>query len=93
MDGEPPIVDIIRLVAEQVKKLGVHDRHDKVEGIVGIRDNDEQRRFAVADAIQLHLVVTHQLPQLRDVKWGKSRAAANQDRLCGFASNKMSIVF
>ena len=51
MDGKPPIVDIIRLVTEQVKKLGVHNRHDKVEGIVGIRDNDEQRRLAVADAI------------------------------------------
>ena len=86
MNGKPPIVDIIRLIAEQVKKLGVHNRNDKVEGIVGIRDNDKQRRLAVADAIQLHLVVTHQLPQLRDVKRGEPCAAANQDRLGGFAS-------
>ena len=93
MDGKPPIVDIIRLVAEQVKKLGVHNRHDKVEGIVGIRDNDEQRRLAVADAIQLHLVVTHQLPQLRDVKRGEPCAAANQDRLGGFARDKLSRTF
>ena len=32
MNGKPPVVDIIRFVAEQVKKLGVHNRHDKVEG-------------------------------------------------------------
>ena len=86
MNGEPSVVNIIRLVAEQVEKLGVHNRHDKVEGIVGIGDDDEQRRLAVADAIQLHLVVTHQLPQLRDVKRGKPCTAANQDRLGCFAS-------
>jgi len=93
MNGEPSVVDIIRLVAEQVEKLRVHDCHDKVEGIIGIGDDDEQCRLAVSNAIQLHLVIAHQLPQLRDVKWGKPCAAANQDRLGSFARNELSRTF
>lgn len=93
MDGKPSVVDIIRLVAEKVEKLGVHDRHDEVEGIVGVGEDDEQRRLADSNAIQLHLVIAHQLPQLRDVKWGKPCAAANQDRLGSFARNELSRTF
>ena len=93
MDGKPSVINIIRLVTEQVEKLGVHDRNNEVEGIIGIRDDNEQRRLSVADAIQLHLVVAHQLTQLGDVKWGKPRAAANQDRLRRFTRNELSRTF
>ena len=50
----------------------------KIEGAVRIREDDEQRRFAVAQGVQLQLVLRHEVPQLLDVKGRKAGAAANQ---------------
>ena len=93
MNGKPSVVNVICLVAEKVEELGIHDRHDEIEGVIGIGNDDEQRRLPVSDGVQLHLIVAHQLPQLCDVEGRKPCTAGNQNRLGGFASNKMSIVF
>ncbi len=93
MDGKPPIVNVICLVAEKVEELGIHDCHDEIEGVIGIGNDDEQRRLPVSDGVQFHLIVAHQFPQLCDVEGRKPCTAGNQNRLSGFASNKMSIVF
>ena len=66
---------------------------NEVEGGVRVAHNEEQRRFPVAQGVQLQFVVRHDLPQLRNIEGGKTGAAANQDRFQSFASNKMSIVF
>ena len=42
---------------------------------------------------QFHFIIAHDLTKLRNIKWSKSDSTANQNRLCRFASNKMSIVF
>ena len=93
MNGKPSVVNVICLVAEKVEELGIHDCHNEVEGVIGVGNDDEQRRLPVSDGVQLHLNVTHQLPQLCDVEGRKPCTAGNQNRLRGFASNKMSIVF
>ena len=36
MDGKPSVVNVICLVAEKVEELGIHDRHDEIEGVIGI---------------------------------------------------------
>jgi len=64
MDGKPSVVNVICLVAEKVEELGIHDCHDEIEGVIGIGNDDEQRRLPVSDGVQLHLIVAHQLPQL-----------------------------
>ena len=33
---------LICLVAQKVEELGIHDRHDEIEGVIGIRNDDEQ---------------------------------------------------
>ena len=48
MIGEPSPVHIICSVTEQVEKLCVHDRNDKIEGIIRIGDDDEHRRLTVS---------------------------------------------
>ena len=78
MDRQASPVEVVRLVAQQVEKLGVHERRHKIEGAVRIREDDKQRRFAVAQGVQLQLVLRHEVPQLRDVKGRKAGAAANQ---------------
>ena len=85
MNGKPSVVNVICLVAQKVEELGIHDRHDEIEGVIGIGNDDEQCRLPVSDGVQLHLIVAHQLPQLRNVEGSKSGTAANQDRFGRFA--------
>lgn len=85
MDRQSAAVEVVRLVAQQIEKLRVHERRHKIESAVRIREDDEQRRFAVAQGIQLQLVLRHEVPQLRDVKGRKAGAAGNQNRLQSFA--------
>ena len=66
---------------------------DEVEGGIRVAHNEEQRRFAVAQGIQLQFVVRHDLPQLRNVEGGKAGTAANQDGFQGLARNKLSRIF
>lgn len=93
MDGQTAAVKVIRLVAQQVEKLGVHERRHKIEGAVRVREDDEQRRFAVTQGVQLQLVLCHQVPQLLDVEGGQPGPAGNQDRLQSFARNELSRIF
>ena len=93
MDRQAAPVEVVRLVAQEVEKLGVHERRHKIEGAVCIREDDKQRRFAVAQGIQLQLVLRHEVPQLRDVKRRQAGAAGNQDRLQSFARNELSRTF
>ena len=66
---------------------------NEVEGGVCVAHNEEQRRFSVAQGIQLQFIVGHDLPQLRNIEGGKAGAAANQDGFQGFARNKLSRIF
>lgn len=93
MNGKPSVVNVICLVAEKVEELGIHDCYDEIEGVIGVGNDDEQRRLTVSDGVQLHLIVAHQLPQLCDVEGRKPCAAGNQDRLGGFARNELSRTF
>ena len=49
MNGKSAVVDIISLVAEQIEELRVHDSHDKVEGVIGIGDDDKESCFAISE--------------------------------------------
>ena len=93
MNGKPSVVNVICLVAQKVEELGIHDRHNEVEGVIGIGNDDEQRRLPVSDCVQLHLIVAHQIPQLCDVEGRKPCAAGNQDRLSGLARDEKSRTF
>ena len=79
MVGEPSMMYIIRLVTEKVEQLGVHNGDNKVEGIVCVGDDDEHGCLPVPDHVELHFVVAHDLPKLRDVEWREPRSAGNQN--------------
>ena len=48
MNREPSVINIVCLVAKQVKELGIHDRHHKVKRSICIGNNNEQRCFFLA---------------------------------------------
>ena len=87
MDGQSAVIDIICLITEQIEHLGVHDRHDKIEGIIRVGNDDEQCCLTISEGVQFQFVVAHQLPQLCNVKGSKSCATGNKDRFCCFASS------
>ena len=57
MDGQLAAVHIICLVAQQIEKLGVDHRNQKIEGAVRIAHNQKQRRFLIAQRVQRQLIV------------------------------------
>ena len=80
-------------VTEQIKKLCVHNRNNKIKGIIGIWNNNKQCCFPVTDQIQFQFVITHKLPQFRNIKGCESCTTTDQNRFCCLTWNKMSIVF
>ena len=93
MDRQPPAIHIVSLFAEQVEKLGVAHGDQEVKAIIRIAHNEEQGSLAISQGIQFQLVVGGDLPQLRDVEYGKARTAGNQDGFCRFARNELSRTF
>ena len=68
MDGKPPTIHVVGPVAQQIDKLALQHRQNEVKGRVRVAHNQEQRRFAVAQGVQLHFVGFHQLTDFPDVK-------------------------
>ena len=70
MDGQLSAVHIVCLVAKQIEKLGVDHRNQEIEGGIRVRHNEEQRRFLIAQRVQLQFIVHGKVPQLLDVEGG-----------------------
>ena len=85
MDGQPSAVEVVRFIAKKIEKLTVHERGDEIEGAVGIADDNEQRRLAVAERVKLQFVGFHEFAQLFDIERRKPRTAGNQDTFECFA--------
>ena len=79
MDGQPPAVEVIRLVAEQIEKLTIHEGGHEIESAVRIWQDHKQRRLLVAQGIQFQFVIFHQVPQLLDIEGSKPGTAGNED--------------
>ena len=74
---------------QQIEQLGVAQGDKEIEGIVGIRHDDEQRCLAISQRVQLQLVIGSQVTQFLNVKGGQPRAAANQNRLSMFCQRQI----
>ena len=93
MVRKPAAVLIIRLIAQKVEKLGVHDGDHKIEGIVCIADNDEHRCPSLSQHIQFQFIIGHQVAQFLDVEGGQSGTTGNKDGFRCFARNELSRTF
>ena len=93
MDGQLAAVHIVCLVAQQIEKLGVNHRNQKVEGAVRVRHDEEQRRFLIAHRVQLQFIVHGEVTQFLDVEGRKPGTAGNQDGFCGLSRDKLSRTF
>ena len=48
----------------------IDHRNQEVKGAVRVRHNEEQRRFLIAQRVQLQFIVHGKVPQLLDVEGG-----------------------
>ena len=85
MDRQPPTVHVVGFLAQEVEQLGVAHGDQEVKAIVRVAHNEEQSGFPISQGVQLQLVVGSDLPQFRNVEYGKARTAGNQNGFCGFA--------
>ncbi len=93
MNRQPPVIEIVRLVAEQVEKLALQHGNDEIEGGIGIAHNEEQRRFSVAHRVQFQFILRHNVSQFLDIEGRKAGAAAHQNAFESFARNELSRTF
>ena len=93
MDGQLAALHIVCFVAQEVEKLGVHHADEEVEGGIRVRHDEEQRRFLIAQRVQLQLIVHGEVPQLLDVEGGEPGTAGNQDGFCSLTRNELSRTF
>ena len=68
MVGKPASVYIIRLITKQIEKLRIHDRHDKIKGIIRVRNNDKHSCLSVSQLVQFQFIITGKFPQLCNIK-------------------------
>ena len=93
MDGQLAAVYIICFVAQEVKKLGVDHADEEIKGGIRVRHNEEQRRFLIAQRVQLQFIIHGEVTQLLDVEGRKPGTAGNEDGFCGLARNELSRTF
>ena len=93
MDGQLSTVHIVCLVAQQIEKLGVDHADEEVEGGIRVRHDEEQRRFLIAQRVQLQLIVHGEVTQFLNIEGRKPCAAGDQDGFCGLARDKLSRTF
>ncbi len=63
--------EVIRLVAEQIEKLTIHEGGHEIESAVRIRKDHKQCRLLVAQGIKFQFVICHQVPELFDIEKGQ----------------------
>ncbi len=68
MDRQPAAIHIIRLLTQQVEKLGVGHSNQKIHAILGIAHYEEQGCLAISEGVQFQLVIGGQVPDLLNVK-------------------------
>lgn len=93
MHGQSPAVHIVRLIAQEVEKLGIAHGNQEIEAVVRIAHNEEQRRLLVAQRIQLQFIIRRQLTQFGDIEHRHPRAAGNQNAFRRFSRNELSRTF
>ena len=57
MDGQLSAVHIVCLVAEQIEKLRIDHADEEIKGGIRVRHDEEQRRFLIAQRVQLQFIV------------------------------------
>ena len=78
MYRQPAAIPVIGTLAQQIEQLRIGHADKEIERRIRIADDKEQRRFPVPDQVKLQLVIHGDLPDLLNIEWRQSGAAANK---------------
>ena len=85
MYRQPAAVPVIGTLAQQIEQLRIGHADKEIERRIRITDDKEQRCFPVPDQVKLQLVIHGDLPDLLNIEWRQSGAAANKYAFGGLA--------
>lgn len=74
---------------QKVEHLRKGKSKNKVVGCVGVVDDEESSSFPVDHMVRLHFVITHNLPELSNIKGSKCCSPGNQDTFGGLAAGEL----
>ena len=57
MNRQSAAVLVIRLITEQIEKLRIDHADEEIKGGIRVRHDEEQRRFLIAQRVQLQFIV------------------------------------
>ena len=63
-------VHIVGLFAQQIEKLRIGHRHQKIKRVISVRYDDEQGCLPVTQRIQRQFIVGRQVPQFLNIERG-----------------------
>ena len=93
MYRKPSAIHIIRLLTQQVEKLGVGHSNQKIHAILGIAHYEEQGCLAISEGVQFQLVIGGQVPDLLNVKNRGPGRRADKDAFGCLTRDKLSRTF
>ena len=64
MPGQRPMMDLICAVIKCLKRLGIEQGHQEIEGVVIVRDHGVESAFLFSQGIEVHIVVVRDGPDL-----------------------------
>ena len=87
------MVDLVGAVVEGLKRLGVKQGHQKVEGVVVVRDHSIECHLLLPQGVEVHVIVVSDGLDLGQVEGGQADGGGDQDALGGLARDKLSRTF
>ena len=79
--GQRPMMDLVRAVIKRLKRLGIEQGHQEIEGVVIVRDHGVESAFLFSQGIEVHIVVVRDGPDLGQVKGGQTNRGGDQNTL------------
>ena len=86
MMGQAPAVYVVGPFTQQIEHLRKGQRHKEIVGWCGIGNGEKHSGFPIPNAVKLHFIVAHNLPELGNVKGSQPSAAGNEDAFCCLAA-------
>ena len=62
--GKRPMMDLVCAVIKRLKRLGIEQGHQEIEGVVIVRDHGVKSAFLFSQSIEVHIVVIRDGPDL-----------------------------
>ena len=75
------MMDLVRTVIKRLKRLGIEQGHQEIEGVVIVRDHGVEGAFLFSQGIEVHIVMVRDGPDLGQVEGGQANRGGDQDAL------------